>query len=63
MADRDECPHVHVVRDELEAKLWLDPVTIARAGSFSPVELRRIQRIVEENRYVLLEHWDASFGV
>jgi hypothetical protein len=46
-----------------KTKLWLDPVTIARAGSFSPVELRRIQRIVEENRYVLLEHWDASFGV
>jgi hypothetical protein len=23
----------------------------------------RIERIVEENRYVLLEQWDASFGV
>jgi DUF2075 family protein len=56
-----------VVRDgepvTQEAKLWLDPVNIARAGSFSPTELRRIERIIEENRYALLEQWDASFGV
>jgi hypothetical protein len=52
-----------VARDHLEAKLWLDPLTIARSGSFSLVELRRIERIVEENRYMLLEQWDASLGV
>ena len=63
MADRHERPHVHVVRGDMEAKLWLDPVNIARAGSFGLVELRRIERIIEENRYALLEHWDASFGV
>ena len=63
MADSGERPHVHVERDGLEAKLWLDPVTIARAGSFRPVELRRIERIVEEHRYMLLEQWDADFGV
>lgn len=63
MADRHERPHVHVGRDDMEAKFWLDPVDIARAGSFSPVELRRIERIVEENRYALLDQWNASFGV
>ena len=63
MADRHERPHVHVVRDDLEAKFWLDPLNIARAGTFTAVELRRIERIVEENRYALLEQWDASFGV
>jgi hypothetical protein len=30
---------------------------------FSPPELRGLQRIVEENRYTLLEQWDAHFGV
>jgi len=63
MADRYEPPHVHVVRAEMEAKFWLDPVNIAWTGSFSLVELRRIERIIEENRYLLLEQWDASFGV
>jgi len=36
---------------------------IAHRGHFKPVELRRIERIVEEHRYVLLERWDADFGV
>jgi hypothetical protein len=31
--------------------------------SFTLVELRRIERIGEDNRYLLLELWDASFGV
>jgi hypothetical protein len=39
MADNEEPPHVHVERDDAEAKFWLDPVTIAHAGSFRPVEL------------------------
>jgi hypothetical protein len=63
VADHGEPPHVHVERDGLEAKFWLDPVTIASPGPFKPVELRRIERIVEEHRYVLLERWDADFGV
>jgi len=63
MADRHERPHVHVARDDAEAKFWLDPVNIARAGTFSLVELRRIERIIEGSRYALLEQWDASLGV
>ena len=26
--DRDEPPHIHVERDDCEAKFWLDPVRI-----------------------------------
>ena len=63
MADDREPAHVHVERDRQRAKLWLDPVKAAYSGTFSPTELRKIQRIVEENRYVLLEQWDAYFGV
>ena len=63
MADHGEPPHVHVERDEVEAKLWLDPLKIANPGHFKPVELRRIERIVEEHLHVLLEQWDADFGV
>jgi hypothetical protein len=63
MADYREPAHVHVERDRQRAKIWLDPVKAAYSGTFSPTELRKIQRIVEENRYVLLEQWDAYFGV
>lgn len=61
MADRSEPPQVHVERAAREAKFWLDPVRVAHGGSFTLPELRRIQRIVEENRYVLLERWDEDF--
>ena len=63
MADGSEPPHVHVERDRQRAKIWLDPVRLAHSRFFSPPELRGVQRIVEENRYVLLEQWDAYFGV
>lgn len=33
-ADSDEPPHVHVQRDNCEAKFWLDPVRLAR--TFGP---------------------------
>jgi hypothetical protein len=63
MADFDEPPHVHVERDRQRAKFWLDPVRAAYSHSFNLPELRGLQRIVEENRYTLLEQWDAHFGV
>jgi Domain of unknown function (DUF4160) len=63
MADGHEAPHVHVERDDFRAKIWLDPVRVAYASSFHPLELRRIQRIVEEQRYRFLEQWDEYFGL
>ena len=38
--DGDEPPHVHVERDDSEAKIWLDPVRLERSGGFSGKELR-----------------------
>jgi len=61
MADRGEPPHVHIERNGHEAEFWLDAVRVAYGRSFQPTELRRIERIVEENRYALLEGWDENF--
>ena len=44
------------------AKFWLNPVALARNLGFSPVELRRIQRMLKENEAILLEKWNARFG-
>src|SRR5216117_15435 len=49
----NEPPHVHVDRDDLSAKFWLNPVVLARNLGLSPVELRRIQRILLENENTL----------
>ncbi|MBV8230031.1 MAG: DUF4160 domain-containing protein [Planctomycetaceae bacterium] len=40
--DRDEPPHVHVERDDCEAKFWIDPVRLERSRGFSGKDLNRI---------------------
>jgi len=44
------------------AKFWLNPVTLALNLGFSPVELGVIQRMLEENKSMLLEKWNERFG-
>ncbi len=56
-ADLDEPPHVHVARESRQAKFWLDPVTVARAGRFNRAELRQIERIIGDQRAYLLGVW------
>ncbi len=58
----DEPPHVHVDRDDLSAKFWLEPPELARNLGFAAVELRRIQSIVSEHQSGLLEKWHGYFG-
>ena len=58
----NEPPHIHVARDDDEAKFWLAPVALAASGGFRAHELRTIQRIVEDNRDYLLEQWDEFYG-
>lgn len=58
----NEPPHVHVDRDDLSVKFWLQPIRLARNLGFGAVELGRIQRILVENEGTMLEQWNAWFG-
>jgi hypothetical protein len=58
----NEPPHVHIDRDRLSAKFWLNPVSLARNRGFNARDLRRIEGIVQENRQILLEAWNEYFG-
>ena len=58
----NEPPHVHVDRERLSAKFWLDPVALARNLGFSAAELRKIESIVRMHRAKLLEAWFGYFG-
>lgn len=60
--DGREPAHVHVRRDDMVAKVWLDPAVLERAGGFNRVELNAIMRLVEEHREKLLERWNEFFG-
>jgi hypothetical protein len=60
-SDAVEPPHVHVERGENTAKFWLNPVRLERSGGFRSVEVRRIQRLVEQHQQAFLRSWDAYF--
>lgn len=53
--DRGEPPHIHVRRENMVAKFWLDPVVLERAGGFNRVELNAIAKLDHEHRETFLE--------
>lgn len=60
--DHDELPHVHVERDDNIAKFWLDPIRLHRSGGFAPMEIGRIQKLVNVHRTDFLEAWNEYFN-
>ena len=58
----NEPPHVHVDRESMSAKFWLETVSLARNFGFSARELNVIQSLVESNQSLLLETWHGHFG-
>ena len=61
-SDGDEPPHIHVQRDEAVAKFWLNPVGYDHSVGFRPVEIRRIQAIMEEYMDSFLDAWNEYFS-
>jgi hypothetical protein len=59
----NEPPHIHVDRDRLSAKFWLNIVFLARNRGFGARELRQLEISVRENQRRLPEAWNEYFGV
>lgn len=58
--DCAEPRHMHVDRENMSAKLWLDPVvSLAENHGYSRKELRDIEQIATDNLEVLRKEWDA----
>jgi Domain of unknown function (DUF4160) len=57
-----EPPHIHVAREEMEAKFWLRLVALAVNYGYSAAELRDIQRLVEQHCQKLLEAYIGIHG-
>ena len=58
----NEPPHIHIARDDLEAKFWLEPVYLARNYGFPGKELNKLAKLVEEHQSMLLEAWTKTHG-
>ncbi len=59
-ADLNEPPHVHAGKAGMEAKYWLNPVSLARVRGFRQHELNEIERIIVAHRTDLLEAWEEE---
>jgi hypothetical protein len=59
--DAGEPPHIHVERDDCEAKFWLDPVRLERSRGFKRKEIGRVRELVEQHQQHLLESWNEFF--
>ena len=60
-SDRGEPAHIHVKRDRLLAKFWLNPVSLMKNRGFKDHELNDLSRLVEEHEQTLLEAWHDYF--
>ena len=56
-ADLDEPPHVHVGKEGKQAKYWIAPIALARAGRFREYELTEIERILTIYQEDVLTAW------
>jgi hypothetical protein len=55
--------HIHVVRAEAIAKVWLEPETdIAYAYGFSPSEKKAFMLIIADNIETIKKSWDEHFN-
>jgi hypothetical protein len=61
--DRDEPPHVHVVKDGMSLKVWLESVVVARNIGYNNREVERLMAVIVEHREEWTEAWNDFFGV
>lgn len=61
-SDIHEPPHMHVIRGEKEAKVWLQPVEVEYSHGYNQAELNRIARLTHRHQERLLEVWNEHFA-
>ena len=54
-------PPIHVRSGKGTAKIWLAPMRLERSRKLPETELRRILKLVRENRRMFVRSWNAYF--
>lgn len=60
--DCNEPKHVHVQKESVVCKFWLEPIVLAKNYGFSPRELNIIRKMVQHNRTKIMEAWNEHYG-
>jgi hypothetical protein len=61
-SDINEPPHIHVIRDDNVAKIWLEPVVVETNHGYNQPTLNRILKLTRQHQSKLLEAWNDHFG-
>ena len=61
-SDIQEPPHVHVIRGDDVARIWLVPARVEYNHGYNPPELNRILKLTRKNQERLLEVWNGYFS-
>jgi hypothetical protein len=54
--------HVHVQREDMLCKFWLEPVVLTSNHGFAPKELNTIREIIRNNGNKIREAWYEHCG-
>jgi hypothetical protein len=60
--DCNEPMHVHVQRERMVCKFWLEPIVLSKNHGFTPKELNIIREIIYNNRSQIMEAWYEHCG-
>lgn len=60
--DCNEPQHVHVRRERMVCKFWLEPLSLAQNHGFSARELNQIRASIQEHLTRILEAWYEHCG-
>lgn len=60
--DCNEPTHVHVQRERMICKFWIQPIALARNQGFSARELSTIREIISRNKGRITEAWYEHCG-
>ncbi len=61
-ADGWEPAHIHVTKDDREAKIWLENVSVAVNLGFTAQDLNEIVKKTREERESFLRSWNDYFA-
>ena len=54
--------HIHVQRERMLAKFWLQAVALASSVGFAAPEINRLLHLVNEHQSKFVEAWNEFFG-
>ena len=55
--DCNEAKHIHIQREKMVCKFWLEPIVLGNNYGFSPKEVNSIRKIVYKNLNKIVEAW------